>query len=359
MKRLAIVRSHHFNEIMFERYNPLRKFFKINFYGTNNDFNKKVKTVKTYHNIFLRAIGLHYFQPGLYNELNKFNPNIINTIELYNYSSFISVKYAKEKKKKSIVFCWETIPQHPVFNRGLRKFFTKFVINNADYFQVATKKSKFCLLKKGVDENKILFARFGVNTKRFMPKKNQELRKKIGLNKKTILFVGRLTYEKGIITLIKAFKKIKNANLLIIGDGELRNFVEKEANNRNIFYVGKINFNEIHNYFNCADIFCVPSIPHKLWEEQYGEVFLQAMSSGLPVISTNSGAIPEIVSEKEGILITPLSINELRESINKLLSDDKLRKKMSINARNKALTEFNYIKTNKLLYKLYNKYLIK
>ncbi len=355
-KKIAFVRSAYFNIIMLERYSPLKSTYTIKFY-TNTFKCDDCVPLNSHNNIFLRLFGLNYYSPSLYTELSRFNPDLVNTIELYNYHSYISVKWARKKNKKSVIFCWETLPDHPVFKKTpFRRYFTKYNIKNATAFHVATQKAKYCLLKLGVDENKIIMQKFGVNTKRFKPKKNVSLRKKYNLTKPTILFVGRTTWEKGIHLLLKAFKNIKNANLLIVGDGDLRDYVISYAKkNKNIIYIGKQPFSEIHNIFNCADIFCLPSIPHKLWEEQFGEVLPQAMASGLPIITTNSGAIPEIVSKNEGFLVTPLSVNELEESIKLLLEDDSLRKKLSKNCRKRALKEYDYIKTNKLLIEKYKK----
>lgn len=353
MSKLAIVRGNCFRELVLERYGPIEDELEVKYYSTPRQKAGKAVAVNTYHNLLLRAIGLHYYQPGLPRHLDLFKPNLVNSIELYNYFTYASVKWARKHDKKSVVFCWETLPNHPVFHKTIgRRLITKYVVENADAFQVMTKRSKYCLLNLGVNEDLIITHNYGVDTKRFKPRTNKKLRKELGLKRKTALFIGRLTSEKGVVQLIKAFKQLRDYDLLMIGDGDLRGYVEKEAGG-NIHYAGRIPFKEVHQYFNCADILCLPSIPHPLWEEQFGEVLAQAMSSGLPVITTRSGAIPEVVSSDEGRLVTPGSVNELVGGVEELLGDDKLRKRLSRRARQRALRDYDNVKNNHELLKKY------
>lgn len=145
----------------------------------------------------------------------------------------------------------------------------------------------------------------GIDTKRFYAATAIN-RQSIGLsnNDFVIIYSGRLTAEKGILELILALKKIhiiKNIKLLIIGASAYGNdkhptsyikdlLEETEAIKDIVRYTGFIDYNQIPSYLKTGDIAIVPS----MWEEPFGLTVVEAMAAGLPLITTQSGGIPEI-----------------------------------------------------------------
>lgn len=174
---------------------------------------------------------------------------------------------------------------------------------------------------------------YGINFKKFKRReKDKSLIKKLGVKGKIILIsVGRLSPQKGFRYLIKTLKEVKKKRkdfkLLLIGDGEERENLEKLCKKLNleeeITFLGKIPHKILPKYYHLADIFVLPSL-----YESFGIVFLEAMASQLPIISTNTAAIPEIVSKEVGILVNPKNIAELKKAIIKLMNDKRLRKRM-------------------------------
>jgi glycosyltransferase involved in cell wall biosynthesis len=159
----------------------------------------------------------------------------------------------------------------------------------------------------------------GIDTQRFYDARAIS-RHKIGLSDKqfVIVFSGRLTPEKGILELILAIKKLSktvDCILLIIGasaygkDKEPTPFIQKleeetEPIRDSVFYTGYMDYKDIPSYLKTADIAVVPS----MWEEPFGLTVVEAMASGLPLITTRSGGIPEIcegvatIVRREGIV---------------------------------------------------------
>lgn len=112
------------------------------------------------------------------------------------------------------------------------------------------------------------------------------------------IYAGWISEDKGIRYLLKAFNNIKtDATLTLCGDGDLRQLVKDAAKqNKNIKYLGKLDTQALYHQYELADVSIVPSI----WEEPFGRVVIEANAYGLPVIASDQGGIPEIISTVAG-----------------------------------------------------------
>lgn len=162
-----------------------------------------------------------------------------------------------------------------------------------------------------------------------------------------LLFVGRLVEKKGVNYLIKAFSllpdDLKNkTKLWIIGDGTERQSLEALVASLNlsksIIFLGRLPNSELPDYYATADIFIAPSIVDSSGDtEGQGVILLEAMASGVAVISTKTGGISEvIIDSKTGLLVEPKCPEELNTAIQNLLTDNKLRHNIAKTAQNSA-----------------------
>jgi len=151
--------------------------------------------------------------------------------------------------------------------------------------------------------------------------------------KKTIIFVGTLKSVKGVKYLIKAMKiiteKSPDTSLLIVGDGQEKEKLEtlvQELNLQNsIRFAGKVTNEQIPKYMAQADLFVLPSL-----SEGFPLVVVEAMASGLPIVTTNVRGLPEIVQNGEnGFNVEPKNPEDLAEKILLILESKDLREKMS------------------------------
>ncbi len=115
-----------------------------------------------------------------------------------------------------------------------------------------------------------------------------------------LLFVGELRPDKGILDIIAATHQarvqIPGLRLVIIGDGPLRNTVTAEAERVSfIDYRGKVPRDELVGEYQQARSFIIAPKTRWLWAEQFGFASVEAMASGLPVVITDSGAVPEVI----------------------------------------------------------------
>jgi len=148
-----------------------------------------------------------------------------------------------------------------------------------------------------------------------------------------ILFVGRLEKNKGVLDLLKAFENIhKNhdSELLLVGEGNLENEIKAIVQNQGMANsVQMLGYrDDVAKLMHVADIFVQPS-----YREGFSRVITEAQAAGLPIISTDVGAIAHRVEHGvNGYLIAPGDINGLEKYLNKLLHSRKSRVEMSKNA---------------------------
>ncbi|SNR17701.1 glycosyltransferase family 4 protein [Tenacibaculum jejuense] len=168
-----------------------------------------------------------------------------------------------------------------------------------------------------------------------------------------LLFVGRLVKQKSVSTLLKAIAILKKTDLklTIVGDGNLRTYLEALAEKLNIkdkvYFVGQQK--NIDSYFYNADVFILPSI----WEG-FGIVILEAFRAKLAIISSNIEGPAELIQhQKNGLLFTPKNDKELSEKLKELIDNPELRNKIAIKGYNTFTEKYhidNYVKQLEKLY---------
>ncbi len=171
----------------------------------------------------------------------------------------------------------------------------------------------------------------GINTKEFKPTSIGDFYDKFGIPENTtkLLFVGRLFPEKSVDTLIRAIPHIisqnPNTHIMIVGDGYLRDKLEKLAHNTGvnkfITFLGLISEEDKILAYNASDIFILPSLA-----ELEGMVVLEAMACGKPIIISDSVmSASRFFVDKNGYLFETKNPEDLAKKANKLISDSNLR----------------------------------
>lgn len=188
----------------------------------------------------------------------------------------------------------------------------------------------------------------GIETSEFSPKqRSEDLRKKYcDEDEKVLLYVGRVAPEKELEVLMDAVKILNKKNLkfklLVIGDGPSKQEFENQ-NIENVVFVGYKTGEELKTYYASADIFAFPSS-----SETYGNVVLEAMASGLPVVAPFAGGVQEnLIDMENGMAFDVGDSEDMAEKIESLLKDEELIARFSKKARNHTLTKnWNEIYTN-------------
>ena len=187
----------------------------------------------------------------------------------------------------------------------------------------------------------------GVDTSKFKPGLDPyPLREKLALGESpVILSNGRLIEQKGFKYLIEAFaslrREIKDAELVIIGKGPLKNDLDQLASSLGIGgsvrFVTGIPEHELPQYYAMADIFVLPSL-----YEPSAVVLYEALSSGKPIVATEVGGNPEIVSGECGNMVPVRDSSALSRSMTSLLLDRNKRLGMERASRSRAVERFDW-----------------
>ncbi|MGM5483752.1 MAG: glycosyltransferase [Nanobdellota archaeon] len=171
----------------------------------------------------------------------------------------------------------------------------------------------------------------GIDLSKFDNSRKDLIKKKYDLKGKTLLYIGRIAYEKNIEILLKAFSKIvkeePHTKLILVGGGPqeaiIDNIIDKMGLDKNVVRTGPIPYNELikSGIFWASDIFVTASVT-----ENQPMTILEAMANNLPCIGPDAKGIPDLIeNNKTGYLCKPNDFNDLSKKIKNLLNDkDKL-----------------------------------
>ncbi len=184
---------------------------------------------------------------------------------------------------------------------------------------------KDMLLAYGVPAAKVHVVYNGVDQRRFSSVPREALRQKLGWDShdRVLLFVGRLSPEKGADDLLRAYAHARRyyeiaGRVVIVGDGPERSSLEQLAQHLGIqdqvTWAGWKRPAEVSEYMNAADVLCLSS-----HNEGVANVVLEAFSCGIPVVATAMGGIPEIMTPATGVLASPKQPESFAAALSKAL----------------------------------------
>lgn len=156
----------------------------------------------------------------------------------------------------------------------------------------------------------------------------EKLREELNIHGLTFIYVGRLIPLKGLMQLLKAWKKaaLSNATLLLVGDGKQREEIESYIESQqlsNVRLAGSINYDDLGPYYKAADCFIIPTL-----EDNWSLVVPEAMAAGLPIAcSIYNGCHPELVHPENGWTFDPLNVDDTVATL-KAISDSRDRLKV-------------------------------
>jgi L-malate glycosyltransferase len=202
----------------------------------------------------------------------------------------------------------------------------------------------------------------GVDVDNFRPL-NSEINEKIYSKKKDFIVTpgaSRITSRKGLIYLIEAVGKVflKHPEILleIMGDGskeekkELKDVAEKNKIKNRVVFLGRIPREKTFSYYQRADVFALPSL-----NEGMSNAMLEALATGLPIVSTDTGGAKELVGEGvNGYIVKMRNSQDIADRLERLIIDSNLRKKMGEESRKKA-ENFSWKKVAEKYFELYEK----
>jgi len=291
-----------------------RHFKKIKVY--KNGFKENVFGITAEFRLFysvpglrvLHSKGMYYSLKSYVSKLNKkHNFKVLLSTWVYPDAT-AAAKIAKKLNIPIIITALGSdINELTKFPLLRKQIFT--ALNTANKVITVSEDLKKKIMEIGINFNKIQVLHNNVDGKIFTIRDKKEAKRKLNLENDSyyILYVGNLNSEKGVHVLLKAFlilsKRLLNEKikLIIVGDGnerlKMELFTERNNLSNSVDFKGRLLAEQVAAYMNGCDLLCLPS-----YREGCPNVILEALASGLPVVASNVGGIPEIINKTNGIL---------------------------------------------------------
>ena len=221
-----------------------------------------------------------------------------------------------------------------------------------------------------VDPAKVVTIRNGVDTERFKPNRSPEVLEKYGVDQRYALFVGRITRQKGLAHLLRAWQNVPSDYGLVLAAGspdepgigqEVSDLIaELQKHRSNVLWIKEmLPHNELTALLTYADLFLCPSI-----YEPLGIVNLEAMGCQTPVLASAVGGIPEVVADGVTGRLVPYTENDpaqfeaaLTSGIIEMMSDKERLVAMGEAGRERAQREFGWPAVARATLDLYSRVL--
>lgn len=269
--------------------------------------------------------------------------------------------------KKHVIFTWENIDYEKKF-RGFNLFLKNTILNLNLFFCdgviCGNSKAKE-ILSRYTDKLSESIPLSGVDSDFFKRENAPKRIKDLNLSDKLVFnFSGAIGYRKGLQVILKSFKKVlaelPNSHLLIVGSGEYEESLKSEVESLKLAekttLIPWANSEELRELFSISDVFLYPSISYEGWEEQFGYSMAEASLMELPVISTKTGSISEVVLDgKTGFLIEAENHEQLADAMINLGKNPELRREMGQAGQKYIEENFSYVKIAEKFYNFFLK----
>ena len=205
---------------------------------------------------------------------------------------------------------------------------TRAALRSADSILCANREAVSVLVQMGYDNPTAVIPPQGVDTQIFRPPPYR-----LPSESFTIVYAGRLVKEKGISTLIEAIRLLASgARLQLVGEGPYRAEAQALAHaaraHDQIRFAPPVSAEGMAHVLAQADVVVLPSQTTPVWKEQFGRILIEAMACRVPVIGSDSGAIPEVIGEA-GLVFPEGDATALADCLRRLVESPDLRRDLA------------------------------
>ncbi|MBX3066117.1 MAG: glycosyltransferase family 4 protein [Anaerolineae bacterium] len=293
---------------------------------------------------------LHYF-PTLPKLLREIQPDIVHIDEEpYNFASWHALWHTRRimPMAKTLFFSWQNITRrYPLpFSAG-----ESWVLKHIDGAIMGTESAAQVWQEKGYRGPCAVIPQFGVDPEVFHPIDRPP-------NPEPVIgFVGRLRREKGVDLLMLALAKLqKRWRLHIIGQGPERDSLERLARDLDIrervWFAGHVPSTQMAELYPQLDALVIPSRTLPNWKEQFGRVIVEAMACGVPVIGSDSAAIPDVIGDS-GLIFPEDDVDLLATALDAVLTRPEVHATLAERGRQRVLSSFTHARVAALTIDVY------
>lgn len=280
---------------------------------------------------------LHHY-PTIGQHIRDFQPDIVHIDEEpYNLATWHTLYHARRNHTKSLFFSWQNIKRDylPPFNWG-----EQWVFRNVDYALMGTDDAGDVMRAKGYAKPMTTIPQFGTDSDLFQPATSRPDRPF------TIGFIARIVPEKGVGLLLRAVTHLQGDwRLRLVSGGSAINEMKALAKTLHIAdkveFVGQLPSTDLPAEYHKIDVLVLPSLTRPNWKEQFGRVLIEAMASGVPVIGSDSGAIPTVIADA-GLILPEDDADALTKAIQQVMDDTHLRHDLIQRGRDRFLAHFTH-----------------
>lgn len=286
---------------------------------------------------------LHHYI-GLGQHLRDFRPHIVHIDEEpYNLAAWQALYHAQRVGAHSLFFSWQNLIRRypPPFSWGER-----WILNTVDYALVGTESAGQVWRAKGYTRPLKVIPQFGIDADLFKPIDRNEQDEPSEERPFRIGYFGRLVEEKGVHTLLDSVSQLDwDWRLRLLGGGPMRHTLEQQAArsgiNQSITFIDQVPSTDMPHQYHEIDVLVLPSLTRPNWKEQFGRVLIEAMGSGIPVIGSDSGAIPDVIGDA-GLIFPEGDVAGLKACLQRLYVDRGLYTALSQKGRRRVQTHFTH-----------------
>jgi len=279
-----------------------------------------------------------YTYPALRGIMRRFQPDIVHIDEEpYNLATWHALALAREAGAKSLFFSWQNLVRDypPPFAWG-----ESWTLRTVDYALMGTDSARDVWRVKGYSGDYAIVPQFGTDPDLFAPPSTRPDRPF------TVGYVGRLVPEKGVTDLLRALAALGGGwRLRLVGSGPQRDDLEQLAADLGIAgcvtFVGAVPSTQVPAQYHALDALVLPSLTRPNWKEQFGRVLVEAMASGVPVIGSDSGAIPGVVGDG-GLVFPEGDVGALTAALCELRDYPERRAALGAAGRARVLANFTH-----------------
>ncbi len=258
--------------------------------------------------------------------LRRINPDLIHAEEEPDSLAALQIAMARRVLAPRAKLMWHTWQNVNRPKSGYVRAITDFNLRQADAILCANQEAVEVLRQMNYTRPAPVIPPQGVDETIFHPLEPHAPHEQF-----TIGFVGRFVPEKNIDLLLQAVQLLAQPmQILLVGNGPQRAQLEEQAQkiDAQIDFIEPVPLEQLTSLYQRLDVLVLPSRATPVWKEQFGRVLIEAMACGVPVIGSNSGAIPEVI-DGAGLVFPEGDAAALADCLRRLTASPELRSELA------------------------------